>query len=239
MENDVQLKVAAICFRRAGKIHYYKYSGFDLNNGDLVVVEADKGYDLAIVAKSIVEDEKIEKDTLKKIIRKTNEEDFFNYRKNIVDSIKALEICKKIVANSNINMKLLKAEYTLDRLKLTFYYTSDGRIDFRQLVKDLARVFKTRIEMRQVGVRDSTKILGGIGICGREICCCSHLRKFDNISITMAKDQNLILNPSKITGLCGRLMCCLLYEKDLYALEALEAGSEFIKLVDDESGGDI
>ena len=136
-------------------------------------------------------------------------------------------------------MKLLKAEYSIDRLKLTFYYTSDGRIDFRQLVKDLARVFKTRIEMRQVGVRDSTKIQGGIAICGRELCCSSFLRKFDKISITMAKDQNLILNPSKITGLCGRLMCCLLYEKDLYEGEVFETGKEFIKLVDNEAGGEL
>jgi cell fate regulator YaaT (PSP1 superfamily) len=148
-------------------------------------------------------------------------------------------VCKKIQESSGLNMKLLKAEYSLDRQKLTFYYTADGRIDFRQLVKDLARVFKTRIEMRQVGVRDSTKILGGLAVCGRELCCATHLRHFDNISITVAKDQNLIFNPSKITGLCGRLMCCLLYEKDIYEDILVENGKEYIQLVDDEAGGDL
>ena len=149
-------------------------------------------------------------------------------------------------------MKLLKAEYTLDRSKLTFFFTADGRIDFRQLVRDLARVFRTRIEMRQVGVRDATKMIGGFGLCGKEFCCSTFLRKFDNISIKMAKDQNLILNPTKISGVCGRLMCCLMYEKEAYGddivscsgcmKEEMMSGDDMVRLkdlLDDHSGGDI
>ena len=143
----------------------------------------------------------------------------------------------------NLDMKLLKAEYTLDRSKLTFFFTSDGRVDFRALVRDLARVFRTRIEMRQVGVRDATKMLGGFGLCGKEFCCSTFLRKFDNISIKMAKDQNLILNPTKISGVCGRLMCCLLYEKESYSGIIDENGNtakvEFTLGRAEDEGGNI
>jgi cell fate regulator YaaT (PSP1 superfamily) len=231
--------IAAICFRRAGKLFYYKYKDLPLQVGNIIVVEIDKGINLAMVIKVDVNCNIVNQETVKDIIRIADESDLINYKKNIVDANKANSICKKVVEASGINMKLLTTEYSLDRQKLTFYYTADGRIDFRQLVKDLARIFKTRIEMRQVGVRDSTKILGGIAVCGRELCCATHLRKFDNISITVAKDQNLIFNPSKITGLCGRLMCCLLYEKDIYEGMLVEEGKEYIKLVDEEAGGEL
>jgi cell fate regulator YaaT (PSP1 superfamily) len=236
MEN---CKIAALCFRRAGKLFFYNYINLPIEIGSIVVVDIDKGVNLAVVVKVDVPKYEGNKEALKDIIRIADANDLISYQKNIVDDKKAFKLCKKVVEESNINMKLLQAEYSLDRQKLTFYYTADGRIDFRQLVKDLARIFKTRIEMRQVGVRDSTKILGGIAVCGRELCCATHLRKFDNISITVAKDQNLIFNPSKITGLCGRLMCCLLYEKDIYEGISVEEGKEYIKLVDEEAGGEL
>ncbi|MDY6820148.1 MAG: regulatory iron-sulfur-containing complex subunit RicT [Deferribacterota bacterium] len=236
--------IAYVTFRRAGKIFNYKYNKeLELNNGDLVVVEDDKGINMATVVKSninINNCEDISNDEQQpSIIRKANEGDILNYKKNITDAKKALQICKKLAEKAKLEMKLIHAEYTLDRLKLTFFYTADDRIDFRQLVKDLARIFRTRIEMRQIGVRDSTKILGGIGICGKEFCCSSFLRNFDSISITIAQNQNLLFNPTKITGACGRLMCCLLYEKDLYAEPQLSEDQEYIKLVDEKAGGEL
>jgi cell fate regulator YaaT (PSP1 superfamily) len=232
-------KIAAISFRRSGKLFYYIYSDLPLDIGNIVVVDIDKGINLAFVVKVDVKNDNINKENLKKIIRVAEPNDLINHKKNEIDAKKAFILCKEVIVKSEIKMKLIKAEYSLDRQKLTFYYTADGRVDFRQLVKDLARIFKTRIEMRQIGVRDSTKILGGLAVCGRELCCATHLRKFDNISITVAKDQNLIFNPSKITGLCGRLICCLLFEKDIYEGIAEEEGKEYIKLVDEEVGGEL
>ncbi len=176
---------------------------------------------------------------MRSLLRVAGEEDLKRLEENRKDEPAAFEECKKLIEKNELEMKLLKAEYTLDRSKLTFYFTADGRVDFRQLVRDLASVFRTRIEMRQVGVRDATKILGGFGVCGKEFCCSTYLRQFDNISIKMAKDQNLILNPGKISGVCGRLMCCLMFEKDLYD-EVLDS-DEVIELKEEiaDEGGKI
>nr|WP_275045655.1 regulatory iron-sulfur-containing complex subunit RicT [Flexistipes sinusarabici] len=212
-----------------------------MKRGDFAVIETEKGEDIASVIIPPREMSVADEQGMKKILRKATEEDLNKLEENRKEEQKTFEICKEMINSHRLQMKLLKSEYTLDRTRLTFYFTAEGRIDFRQLVRDLAREFKTRIELRQVGVRDATKILGGFGICGKEFCCSTFLRKFDNISIKMAKDQNLILNPGKISGVCGRLMCCLMYEKDLY--EEIEAESEdFVELtdiVDEDAGGKI
>jgi cell fate regulator YaaT (PSP1 superfamily) len=229
-----------VAFKTAGKIYDFLTNDVKAKVGDLVIVETEKGED---IAKVILPDREIEVDdsqVMKKLIRVANEDDIANLEKNKEEEPKAFIECKKLIKEHGLEMKLLKAEYTLDRTKLTFYFTADGRIDFRQLVRDLARIFRTRIEMRQVGVRDATKMLGGFGVCGKEFCCSTYLRQFDNISIKMAKDQNLILNPGKISGVCGRLMCCLMFEKDIYDDEVLDA-EEVIELKDDskDAGGVI
>jgi cell fate regulator YaaT (PSP1 superfamily) len=229
-----------VAFKTAGKIYDFLTNDVKAKVGDLVIVETEKGED---IAKVILPDREIEVDdsqVMKKLIRVANEDDIVNLEKNKEEEPKAFIECKKLIKEHGLEMKLLKAEYTLDRTKLTFYFTADGRIDFRQLVRDLARIFRTRIEMRQVGVRDATKMLGGFGVCGKEFCCSTYLRQFDNISIKMAKDQNLILNPGKISGVCGRLMCCLMFEKDIYDDEVLDA-EEVIELKDDskDAGGVI
>lgn len=215
-----QYEAVGVIFRRAGKIYDFLSQGFPLSKGDFVVVESDKGEDMATV---IVEPRMItvgDEQVMKPILRLATGDDVRLFSKNSRDEEKAFEICKKLAATSGLDMKLLQAEYSLDRSKLTFYFAAEGRIDFRQLVRDLARVFRTRIEMRQIGVRDATKMVGGFGLCGREFCCTSFLRRFDNISIKMAKNQNLILNPNKISGVCGRLMCCLMFEKDGYCCDS-------------------
>lgn len=214
-----EYNACGVMFRRAGKVYDFLTNDLDIKEGDNVVVESDKGEDMARVCNApriiSVPDEQV----MKPILRLANDEDLKKREQNDKDEPEALQICKKMVVEAGIDMKLLFAEYTLDRSKVTFYFTSEGRIDFRQLVRDLARVFKTRIEMRQVGVRDATKMIGGFGICGRELCCTNFLRRFDNISIKMAKNQNLIMNPNKISGVCGRLMCCLMFEKEQYGEE--------------------
>jgi len=210
------IDVVGVSFRKAGKIYYYAKNGVSAERGDFVVIETDKGEDIGVVILPEPISAPGETKDTKNILRIADKTDLTSLKKNKNDELKAFRICKKIVAEHGLEMKLLKAEYTLDRVKLTFYFCSDGRVDFRMLVKELARVFKTRIEMRQVGTRDATKMLNGLGVCGREFCCSSFLRRFDNISIKMAKDQNLLINPMKISGVCGRLMCCLIYEKELY-----------------------
>lgn len=242
-----QYEAVGVMFKRAGKVYDFLSGGLPLAKGDFVVVESDKGEDLAEVAVaprviSVQDDQQ-----MKAILRQATENDIKENEKNYRDEEKAFEICKKMAVTGGLEMKLLSAEYSLDRSKLTFYFTADGRVDFRQLVRDLARVFRTRIEMRQIGVRDATKMIGGFGLCGREFCCSCFLRRFDNISIKMAKNQNLILNPNKISGACGRLMCCLMFEKDQYgrpcgcgAGKEAEDG-EFIEIKDEslkELGGD-
>jgi len=235
-----KVNATGVVFKKAGKIYDFLTNGVQLKRGDFAIIETEKGEDLAIVVFPDREIVPAEGQEFKKIIRKATDQDIENLKKNRKEEPQALEECKKLVEQNGLDMKLLKAEYTLDRTRITFYFTADGRVDFRQLVRDLARIFKTRIEMRQVGVRDATKILGGFGICGREFCCSTFLRNFDNISIKMAKDQNLLLNPGKISGVCGRLMCCLMYEKDGY--DVIEEGVEYVELkdfVDENTGGKI
>lgn len=234
-------RATGVAFKRAGKIYDFLTNGVSLFVGDFAIVETEKGEDMALVVVADREIEVPDDQVMRSIIRKATDEDKKIASENRKDEPEAFRICKEFVKQHGLPMKLLRAEYTLDRKKLTFYFTADGRIDFRMLVKDLARVFKTRIEMRQVGIRDATKILGGFGLCGRDLCCATFLRHFDNISIKMAKDQNLLLNPSKISGICGRLMCCLMYEKDIYDEQVGESG-EFVELkdiVDDNTGGNI
>ena len=211
-----EYNACGVLFKRAGKVYDFLCEGYDVKHGDNVVVESDKGEDMARVCVAprliSVPDEQV----MKNILRIATDEDIKAKEQNLKDEPKAFDICKKLSLDAGLDMKLLSAEYCLDRSKITFYFTSEGRVDFRQLVRDLARIFRTRIEMRQIGVRDATKMIGGFGLCGRELCCTNFLRRFDNISIKMAKDQNLIMNPNKISGVCGRLMCCLMFEKEQY-----------------------
>lgn len=236
-----KITATGVSFKPAGKIYDFISNDVKAAKGNMVIVETEKGEDMATV---IVPSREIDAENpaeMKKLIRAATDADFEQRKKNEAEEPEAFRECKKFVDEHKLDMKLLKAEYTLDKSKLTFFFTADGRIDFRQLVRDLARVFRTRIEMRQVGVRDATKMLGGFGLCGKEFCCSTFLRRFDNISIKMAKDQNLILNPTKISGVCGRLMCCLMYEKDSYDIEGLEGQEivEFKDIADDNSGGNI
>jgi cell fate regulator YaaT (PSP1 superfamily) len=235
------VNATGVSFKPAGKIYDFLTNNVKSEKGDHVIVETEKGEDIAVV---IVPDRQIKVENIadmKNLLRKGTKEDISRMNSNKEEEPKAFVECKKLIVKHELDMKLLKAEYTLDKSKLTFFFTADGRIDFRQLVRDLARVFRTRIEMRQVGVRDATKMLGGFGICGKEFCCSTFLRRFDNISIKMAKDQNLILNPAKISGVCGRLMCCLMFEKGFYDDQAEDAEEvmEFKDIVDKNTGGQI
>jgi len=210
-------KVIGVRFRKAGKIYYFDPSGYDINIGDNVIVETARGveYGKVVLGLREIEDEKIIQ-TLKPVIRKATPEDDEIERRNKEKEKEAFKICLEKIKKHGLEMKLIDTEYTFDNNKVLFYFTADGRIDFRELVKDLASVFKTRIELRQIGVRDETKIMGGIGICGRTLCCNTHLSEFTPVSIEMAKEQNLSLNPTKISGVCGRLMCCLKNEQEAY-----------------------
>ncbi len=209
--------VIGVRFRRAGKIYYFDPVGFDIQKDDEVIVETARGVEFGkvVLGKREVEDDKIIQ-PLKPVMRKATPEDIENEQKNRIKEKEAFRICLEKIAKHGLEMKLIECEYTFDNNKVLFYFTADGRIDFRDLVKDLAAVFKTRIELRQIGVRDETKILGGIGICGRPLCCHSYLSDFIPVSIKMAKEQNLSLNPAKISGTCGRLMCCLKNEEEVY-----------------------
>ncbi|MEK5322715.1 PSP1 domain-containing protein [Aeribacillus sp. FSL M8-0254] len=209
--------VVGVRFKKAGKIYYFDPNGFDIQLDDYVIVETIRGieYGKVVVSKKQVEEHDIVL-PLKKIIRKADEKDRMIVQENNRAAKEAMDICLKKVEEHGLEMKLVDVEYTFDRNKVIFYFTADGRIDFRELVKDLASIFKTRIELRQIGVRDEAKMLGGIGPCGRMLCCSTFLGDFEPVSIKMAKDQNLSLNPTKISGLCGRLMCCLKYENDEY-----------------------
>ena len=210
-------KIVGVRFRNAGKIYYFDPEGRDMETGTHVIVETARGVEFGVVMipPRELEDEKVPQ-PLKPIIRIATEEDEKQQRRNKEKQEGAYRICLEKIEKHGLEMKLVQAEYTFDNNKLLFYFTADGRIDFRELVKDLASVFRTRIELRQIGVRDETKILGGMGICGRELCCSSYLSEFIPVSIKMAKEQNLSLNPTKISGVCGRLMCCLKYEQDTY-----------------------
>lgn len=210
-------KVVGVRFRTAGKIYYFDPAGFDIKRGAHVIVETARGVEYGTVVGGIreVDDAKVVQ-PLKPVLRIATERDDEQEAANKLKEKKAFAICQEKIRKHNLEMKLIDAEYTFDNNKVLFYFTADGRIDFRELVKDLAGVFKTRIELRQIGVRDETKILGGIGICGRQLCCHSHLSEFVPVSIKMAKEQNLSLNPTKISGVCGRLMCCLKHEEETY-----------------------
>lgn len=211
------IKVVGIRFRNAGKIYYFDPKDLEMAVGDHAIVETARGveYGTVLIAPREVEDETVIQ-PLKPVIRVATEEDDKTVERNKEREKSAYKTCQEKIAKHGLDMKLVQAEYTFDSNKLLFYFTADGRIDFRELVKDLAGVFRTRIELRQIGVRDETKMLGGIGICGRELCCCSYLSDFVPVSIKMAKEQNLSLNPTKISGVCGRLMCCLKNEEETY-----------------------
>ena len=209
--------IVGIRFKRPGKIYFFDPNGLSFSNGDKVIVETTLGDEFAEVAIAIrsLPDNKIVA-PLKKVIRKATEEDIKHYNENKENEKKAFDICVKNIKKHKLDMNLIDVEYKFDNSKIIFYFTADGRIDFRDLVKDLAVIFRTRIELRQIGVRDEVKRIGGNGVCGRELCCCSFLSNFETVSIKMAKEQNISLNPSKISGNCGRLMCCLKYEQDVY-----------------------
>ena len=211
------IKVVGIRFQRAGKIYYFDPLDYDLETAMHVIVETARGVEMGtvLIPPKEVDDDKVVQ-PLKPVIRIATDDDEKVIEKNKEKEAEAYVICKEKIAKHGLDMKLVAAEYTFDNNKLLFYFTADGRIDFRELVKDLASVFRTRIELRQIGVRDETKMLGGIGICGRELCCRSYLTDFVPVSIKMAKEQNLSLNPTKISGVCGRLMCCLKNEQETY-----------------------
>lgn len=210
-------KVIGVRFRKAGKIYYFSPGKYHINKGEDVIVETARGveYGRVVMGLKEIEDEEVTQ-PLKSVIRIATEEDKKAEEKNREKEREAFDICLQKIRKHGLEMKLIDAEYTFDNNKVLFYFTADGRIDFRELVKDLASVFRTRIELRQIGVRDETKIRGGIGICGRELCCNSYLPEFAPVSIKMAKEQNLSLNPTKISGVCGRLMCCLTNEQETY-----------------------
>lgn len=211
------VKVIGVRFRVAGKIYFFSPGKLEIRQGDNVIVETARGVEFGRVVsgpKEVPDDEVIQ--PLKSVIRIATEQDHKTEEKNREKEKEAFKICLEKIRKHGLDMKLIDAEYTFDNNKVLFYFTADGRIDFRELVKDLAAVFRTRIELRQIGVRDETKIRGGIGICGRELCCHTYLTEFAPVSIKMAKEQNLSLNPSKISGVCGRLMCCLTNEEQNY-----------------------
>ncbi|MCR4755934.1 MAG: stage 0 sporulation family protein [Lachnospiraceae bacterium] len=210
-------KIIGVRFRTAGKIYFFDPKDYDVKRGDHVIVETARGVEYGTVVgdpKEVPEEEIVQ--PLKEVIRIATDKDDEQELKNKEKEKEAFKICLEKIANRGLEMKLIDAEYTFDNNKVLFYFTADGRVDFRELVKDLASVFRTRIELRQIGVRDETKIRGGIGICGRPLCCHAHLSDFIPVSIKMAKEQNLSLNPTKISGVCGRLMCCLKHEEDTY-----------------------
>ncbi len=211
------VKVIGVRFRTAGKIYYFSPGNLEVKRTDHVIVETARGIEYGYVVGSPREvEESAVVQPLKTVLRIATERDDEQAAKNKEKEKEAFKICLEKIAKHNLEMKLIDAEYTFDNNKVLFYFTADGRVDFRELVKDLASVFRTRIELRQIGVRDETKIRGGIGICGRPLCCHEHLSDFIPVSIKMAKEQNLSLNPTKISGVCGRLMCCLKHEEETY-----------------------
>ena len=232
-------KVIGVRFKANGKSYYFSPGDLELQQGDHVIVETARGTECGEVAKGPhdVPDSSIVK-PLKTVTRMADAVDVRRMQQNRADEKRAFSVCEERIAKHKLDMKLIEAEYTFDNNKVLFYFTADRRIDFRELVKDLASVFKTRIELRQIGVRDETKMVGGIGICGRELCCNKHLSEFVPVSIKMAKEQNLSLNPTKISGVCGRLMCCLKHEQDTYEYlnEKLPNVGDFVRTVDGNKG---
>ena len=211
------IKIIGVRFRNAGKIYYFDPKKLPIKKGDHVIVETARGIEYGSVvadAREVTDDQVVQ--PLKPVIRIANADDNARAQRNKEKEKEAFRICLEKIRKHKLEMKLIDTEYTFDNNKVLFYFTADGRIDFRELVKDLASVFKTRIELRQIGVRDETKVVGGVGICGRELCCHTFLSEFAPVAIKMAKEQNLSLNPTKISGVCGRLMCCLKNEEDTY-----------------------
>ena len=214
-----EIKLASVKFKSAGKIYYFS-TNLKLKKDDRVVVETARGLELGEISQELKDISEFNLDTeLKKIVRKATKKDIENYQKNVRDAKQALVTCKEIVSRYDVNMQLTNCEYTLDKAKVIFMYTSDHRVDFRELLKELAVVFKCRIELRQIGPRDKAKVIGGIGTCGLPLCCSTLLGEFNGVSINMAKNQMLAINIEKISGACGRLMCCLKYEDEIYSLE--------------------
>lgn len=211
------VEVVGVRFKSSGKMYYFSAGQLTIKEGEGVIVETARGMEYATVelGKTMVSDDNVVK-PLKSIVRIADEKDIKRHEENESRKAEALKLCQEKITKHNLEMKLIDVEYTFDNNKIVFYFTADGRIDFRELVKDLASVFRMRIELRQVGVRDEAKMLGGVGCCGRPLCCASWLADFQPVSIKMAKNQNLSLNPTKISGICGRLMCCLKYENDTY-----------------------
>lgn len=229
--------IIGVRFRKPGKIYFFDPDGIEIEQGEHVIVETAMGkeYGEVAIANRNIPDNKLVK-PLKKIIRVATNKDKKQHEENKEKEKEALKICEKKIKEHGLDMKLTDVEYKFDRSKLLFFFKADGRIDFRDLVKDLAAIFKTRIELRQIGVRDEVRNLGGNGICGRELCCCSFLGNFETVSIKMAKEQNISLNPSKISGNCGRLMCCLKYEQEVYEekLKRLPKVGAIVKTEDGE-----
>ena len=229
--------IIGVRFKKQGKIYFFDSGNIEIAPKDKVIVETSMGQELGevVVNKRQFPDYKLNTQ-IKKIIRKADKKDLKHYEENKKKEKEAFKICKDKIKKYKLNMNLTDVEYKFDNSKILFYFTADGRIDFRDLVKDLASIFKTRIELRQIGVRDEVKRIGGNGICGRELCCCSHLSNFETVSIKMAKEQNLSLNPTKISGNCGRLMCCLKYEQDVYEekLKKLPKVGAIVKTADGE-----
>ncbi|MBR4933885.1 MAG: stage 0 sporulation family protein [Clostridia bacterium] len=220
-ENGEKLyDIVGVKFKEAGKIYYFDPRGIKVTSSDCVIVETARGLEYGFVAEGNhqLPESKIVQ-PLRRVVRIADKKDREQYERNCELEANAMDVCRKKIIEHGLDMKLIEAEYTFDNTKLLFYFTADSRVDFRELVKDLAAVFKTRIELRQIGIRDEAKMLGGIGICGRPFCCASFLSDFVQVSIKMAKEQNLSLNSTKISGACGRLMCCLRYEHETYERE--------------------
>ena len=210
-------RIIGVRFKRLGKIYFFDPKWLEVQKGEKVVVETTQGEEIAevVVPNRMIEEEKLTS-PLKKVLRLASSRDLKHAEECRKKEKEAFELCNKKIKEHKLDMTLTDVEYKFDNSKILFYFTADGRVDFRDLVKDLAAVYKTRIELRQIGVRDEVKRIGGNGVCGRELCCCSFLRDFETVSIKMAKEQNISLNPSKISGNCGRLMCCLKYEQEVY-----------------------
>lgn len=232
-------EIIGVKFKKLGKIYFFDPKKEKLNRGDLVIVETANGIEFAevVVANKEMPEEKLV-NPLKSIIRKANYKDIKHNEENEKKEKEAFKKAEELIKQHNLNMNLTEVEYTFDNSKLLFYFTADGRIDFRDLVKDLAAIYKTRIELRQIGVRDQVRKIGGNGVCGRELCCCTFLDNFDSVSIKMAKEQNIALTPSKISGNCGRLMCCLKYEQGVYEekLSRLPKVGAIVKVEDEGEG---
>ena len=210
-------RIVGVRFKRLGKIYFFDPKWLEVQKGEYVIVDTAQGEEIAevVVPNRMIEEEKIVS-PLKKVLRLASEKDLKHEKECRKKEREAFEFCNKKIKEHKLDMTLTDVEYKFDNSKILFYFTADGRVDFRELVKDLSATYKTRIELRQIGVRDEVKRIGGNGVCGRELCCCSFLRDFETVSIKMAKEQNLSLNPSKISGNCGRLMCCLKYEQEVY-----------------------